>query len=58
MEQEKQSSDAAAVLQDELMIQASKQASIFIRPINKHTYSIDDTNAQGQAARKALAKKL
>ena len=33
--------------------QASKKASISIRPINKHTYNIDDNNAQGQAARKA-----
>jgi len=28
-----------------------KQASIFIRPINKHTYNIDDSNAQGQDVR-------
>ena len=31
----------------------SKEAIIFIRPINEHTYNIDDSNAQGQAARKA-----
>jgi len=30
-----------------------EQASIFIRPINKH-YNIDDSNAQGQAARRAI----
>jgi len=30
-----------------------KQASIFIRPINKYAYNIDDSNVQGQAARKA-----
>ena len=32
---------------------SSKQASTFIRTINKHTYNIDDSNAQGQTARKA-----
>jgi len=34
-------------------VQYEPQASIFIRPINKHTYNIDDSNAQGQSARKA-----
>ena len=29
---------------------SSKQASIFIRPINEHTYNVDDSNAQRQAA--------
>jgi len=31
-----------------------KQASIFIRPVNEHTYNIDDSNAQGQAARRII----
>jgi len=31
----------------------AKQASIFTRPINEYAYNIADSNAQGQAARKA-----